>query len=94
MSQLVVLVDQLLPYLLLDFLLCRLIIGVGIHQPLLFLHFFPLVLHLLLESSTDYLSNFKVILGCHSVTEFGVLVQKVVKLGRIVEVMLLNLLSF
>ena len=50
--------------------------------------------HLLVEPSTHYFPDLLVILSRHSVAKLGVLVQKVVKLTRIVEVMLLKVLCF
>ena len=67
-----------------------LIIRVSIHQSVLLFHLFPLMLHVLFQSFTHYLTDFKVIFSRYGVAQLWILVQNIVKLLGIVKILLLE----
>lgn len=90
LCELIILVYELLPNLFLDFFLRCLIIRVSIHQSVLLFHLFSLMLHVLFQSFSHYLTYFKVIFSRYGVAQLWILVQNIVQLLGIVKILLLE----
>jgi hypothetical protein len=90
LCELIILVYELFTNLFLDFFLRCLVIRVSIHQSVLLLHLFSLMLHVLFQSFSHYLTDFKVIFSRYGVAQLWILVQNIVKLLRIVKILLLE----